>query len=372
MFVFGLILGLPGTVLGLPDVVGRFGLTLADRGTLIAALFVGLLVGSLGSGPFVDRVGQRASLVASAALVAVCLPLFATASTFLLASIALGALGLAGAGFNTASNALSSDLFPEERGRRMNGIAIAVGLGGVALPVAAALTAGRFSWQVIVFAAAALAVVVAIGAAALRLPDDATLPVASSGVQAWRQVLRRPGFAWFCALLALGGANEASTAGWTSTFLLASGFTPVAAAWGLSSLWLGFIVGRALFAGRVDQAKQAAIIRAGVGGAAGVVLLVATKTSPLIAIAPFLVGASIAIIMATSLALAAERYPGNTGTLIGTLLTLSQIGGIAVPELIGVVAERANVRAGMSIIAVSCALTAVAAWRADSATRAGD
>lgn len=364
MFVFGLILGLPGTVLGLPAVIGRLGLTLADRGTLIAALFVGLLIGSICSGPFVDRVGQRASLVASAALVALCLPLFAGASSFLLASTALGALGLAGAGFNTASNALSSDLFPEERGRRMNGIAIAVGLGGLALPVAAALTAGRFSWQVIVFAAAALAVVVAIAAAALRLPEDVHVSVARSGVQAWRHLLRKPGFAWFCTLLALGGANEASTAGWTSTFLLASGFTPSAAAWGLSSLWLGFIVGRTLFAGRVDRAKQTAIIRAAAGGAAGVILLVATKMAALIAIAPFLVGASIAIIMATSLALAAERYPGNTGTLIGTLLTLSQVGGIAVPELIGVVAERMGVRAGMSVVALSCALTAVVAWRA--------
>lgn len=364
MFVFGIILGLPGTVLGLPEVVGRLGLTLADRGTLIAAMFIGLLVGSLGSGPFVDRVGQRASLVVSAALVAICLPLFAAASSFLLASTALGALGLAGAGFNTASNALSSDLFPEERARRMNGIAVAVGLGGLALPVAAALTEGRFSWQLIVFAAAAVAVVVAIAAAALRLPEAIRVPIARSGVQAWRHFLGRPRFAWFCVLLALGGANEASTAGWTSTFLLASGFRPAAAAWGLSSLWLGFIAGRMLFAGRVEHAKQAAIVRAALGGAACVFLLTVTRSVAVIAIAPFLVGASIAIIMATSLALAAERYPGNTGTLIGTLLTLSQVGGIAVPELIGVVAERAGVRAGMSLVGVSCVLTAVAAWRA--------
>ena len=45
MFVFGMILGLPGTVLGLPETVEQFGLTLADRGVLIAALFAGLLLG---------------------------------------------------------------------------------------------------------------------------------------------------------------------------------------------------------------------------------------------------------------------------------------------------------------------------------------
>src|SRR5687768_8656612 len=116
MFVFGIILGLPGTVLGLPEVAAQFGLTLADRGTLISTLFVGLLVGSVLSGRLIETLGQRASLTLSAALVAICLPLFAAASTFALAAGALAAVGIACAGMNTASNALSSDLFPDERG----------------------------------------------------------------------------------------------------------------------------------------------------------------------------------------------------------------------------------------------------------------
>jgi fucose permease len=363
MFVFGIILGLPGTVLGLPDVVGRLGLTLADRGTLIATLFVGLLIGSFASGPAVDAIGQRASLVLSAALVAICLPLFAIASSFILASSTLVALGLAGAGINTASNALSSDLFPAERARRMNGIAIAVGLGGLALPLVTACAPGRFSWQQIVIAAAALAVLVLIAAVQLRLPRAASVE-AHGGVRAFGYFLRQPGFAWFCVLLALGGANEASTAGWTSTFLLAAGFTPAAAAWGLSSLWLGMIAGRVLFAGRVDRAKRAAVIRGGVAGALCVAVLIATQNPVVIAVMPFLTGTSIAVVMPTSLALAGERYPGNTGTLIGTLLTLSQVGGIAVPALIGRVGEVAGIRAGMSVLIVNSALAALVAWRA--------
>ena len=60
MFVFGMVLALPGTVLALPDVVSRFELTLATRGLLISALFLGLLGGSfvpLGDGLFA-RVGE--------------------------------------------------------------------------------------------------------------------------------------------------------------------------------------------------------------------------------------------------------------------------------------------------------------------------
>jgi fucose permease len=184
------------------------------------------------------------------------------------------------------------------------------------------------------------------------------------GAHAFGHLARQPGFIWFCVLLALGGANEASIAGWTSTFLLASGFTPVTAAWGLSSLWLGFIAGRMIFAGRVDRAKRAAIVRAALAGAACVAVLIATRLTMVIAIAPFAIGAAIAIIMPTSLALAGERYPGSTGTLIGTLLTLSQVGGIAVPALIGVVAQHAGIRAGMAVLMVNSSLAALVAWHA--------
>jgi MFS family permease len=160
MFVFGMILGLPGTVLGLPETVQQFGLTLADRGLLIATLFAGLLLGSLLSGPLVDALGQRAALLVSSALVALCLPLFALATSFLVASSALIALGLASASINTASNALSSELFPGERGRRMNMIAVMVGLGGLTMPTATVLASASVSWRAVVIGGGVLSGVV--------------------------------------------------------------------------------------------------------------------------------------------------------------------------------------------------------------------
>src|SRR5262245_27143783 len=135
MLVYGIILGLPGTVLGLPETAAEFGLTLIGRGSLISALFVGLLAGSLLSGPLVDRLGYRASLARSSALVALAMPLLALARVPLHAGAAIAALGLASAGMNTASNALSSDLFPGERAIRMNRLGILVAIGGLLMPV---------------------------------------------------------------------------------------------------------------------------------------------------------------------------------------------------------------------------------------------
>jgi MFS family permease len=207
MFVFGMILGLPGTVLGQPETVEQFGLTLADRGLLISTLFTGLLFGSLLSGVVVDALGQRASLIVSSALAALCLPLFATATSGLLAASALFALGLASASINTASNALSSELFPDERGRRMNGIAIMVGLGGIAMPTATVLASHLVSWRGVVVGGGILSALVALaGLMPIALPPRKSVK-GSDPFTAWRQFGGQPAFAIFLLLIMLGGGN---------------------------------------------------------------------------------------------------------------------------------------------------------------------
>lgn len=353
MFVFGMILGLPGTVLGQPETVQQFGLTLADRGLLISTLFTGLLFGSLLSGVVVDALGQRASLVVSSALVALCLPLFATASSAVLAASALFALGLGSASINTASNALSSELFPDERGRRMNGIAIMVGLGGIAMPTATVLASHLVSWRAVVLGGAALAALVALsGIMPIALPPRNPVK-GSDPITALRQFARQPAFAIFLLLILLGGGNEASMAGWTSSFVIASGMSASTATWVLSSHWLGLILSRALFSNRVDRAKEIAVERSAVLSALVLLVLVVSPSPVVVMFGPFVVGICMALVMPTSLALAGERIEGNPGALFGGLLTLAQIGGMVLPASIGLVAQVTSVRLALALVVAS-------------------
>jgi len=359
MFVFGMILGLPGTVLGLPETVQQFGLTLADRGLLISTLFTGLLFGSLLSGLVVDALGQRVSLVVSAALVAVCLPLFATASNAVLAASALFALGLASASINTASNALSSELFADERGRRMNGIAIMVGLGGIAMPTATVLASHLVSWRAVVIGGGALSALVALsGVVPIALPPRKSVK-GSDPVTVLRQFGRQPAFVIFLMLIMLGGGNEASMAGWTSSFVIASGMSSSVATWVLSSHWLGLILSRALFSSRVDRAKEIAVERSAVLSALALLVLVVSPSSVVVMCGPFVVGMCMALVMPTSLALAGERIQGNPGALFGGLLTLAQIGGMVLPASVGLVAQYTSVRLGLVLVVASYGAIAV-------------
>ena len=375
MLVFGVVLGLPGTVLGLPETVAELGLTLTSRGTLISALFVGLLVGCLLSGAVVDALGYRASLAVSLGLVAIAMPLLAMARTAVLAGTAIVALGVAAAGVNTASNALSSDFFPGERARRMNRLAILAGIGGLTMPVAISLSSAGVSWRTIVVAGGALSALLALACAWVPPMDTGRLKAAPTSLKAaptslnaaptslgqrhsplWaiRRFAGQPGFAWLGLALLLGGGNEAALAGWISTYVQAAGFSASAATWVLASHWLGLIVARTLLSPRVERVKTAAIVRSAIAGAVCVALFVVVRAQGWLAISPFVIGFSIALIVPTTLALAGDRYPGNTGALFGLLLTLLQVGGIALPATIGLVSDRAGLRPGVSVIALSC------------------
>jgi DHA1 family bicyclomycin/chloramphenicol resistance-like MFS transporter len=358
MLVYGIVLSLPGTVLGLPETVAELGLTLTCRGSLISALFVGLLIGSVLSGPLVDALGYRASLALSSGLVALAMPLLAVMRTPLLAGATIVALGLAAAGMNTASNALSSDLFPGERATRMNRLAILVGIGGVMMPVTTVVSSVLVSWRAVVVAGGVLAAFVALACA--WVPPVTTITAQPQSLAlALRRFARRPGFVWLAAALLLGGANEAALAGWISTYLQAEGFSASAATWILASHWVGLIVARSLLSPRVERTKATAVFRSAVVGALSVAVFVLVGGGVWLAVMPFVIGCAIALVVPTMLALAGDRYPGNMSALFGLLLTLLQVGGIALPGAIGFISERAGLRAGVSLIAVSCLLVAV-------------
>ena len=363
MLVYGIVLSLPGTVLGLSETAAELGLTLTSRGSLISALFIGLLFGSLLSGPIVNALGYRTSLALSSGLVALAMPLLAVMRTPLLAGVTIVALGVASAGMNTASNALSSDLFPGERAIRMNRLAILVGMGGVLMPVTTVVSSVLVSWRTVVVAGGVLAALVALSCvwvpAAVRVEGSSRGAPPHSLGYALRRFARQPGFLWLAAALLLGGGNEAALAGWISTYLQAAGFNASTSTWLLASHWLGLIVARLTLSPRVERTKAAAVVRSAVAGATSVGVFVLISAHGWLAIMPFVLGCAIALAVPTMLALAGDRYPGNMSALFGLLLTLLQVGGIALPSAIGFIADRGGLRLGVSLIAFSSLVVAL-------------
>ncbi len=369
MSIFGVVLALPGAALGLADVRARLGLDLAQQGQMILLVFAGLAVATLIVGPLIDRFGTRRVLAVSALVIAGGLVLFAAARGEALVALAMITLGIGAAGINTAANVLVSEAYGPARGPMLNRLAISAGLGGVLLPLLTALTVGVVPVRGIALLFAALGV----GAAGwtMRLTFPRIEAHASLDLAAIWRIGRLPGLWLFGVLLLLEAANEATMAGFTSTYGQEIGLTPTAATWVLSAHWAALIAGRAVIAGMLERiGKRRVALRSAAAALASALVLVLVPTPLGLAIAAVAMGLALSVIFPTIVALAGERYARNAGTVFGWLLAVAQLGGIVFPSLAGAIAQQTSVRAAMGVVVfTTAALLALAIPVTRSASR---
>jgi FHS family glucose/mannose:H+ symporter-like MFS transporter len=346
IFVFGIVLALLGTLFGLPGMRERLGIDLAGQGNLFLLLYAGIFAASLVGGPLIDHVGNKVVLTASSLLVALAMAGFALADTFALAGGAALALGLGGGGLNAANNVLVSDLYPENRGPRLNILGTFFGVGALCIPLAAAGLAARLSVTRLLAGSAVLAGLSAVAYAALAFPSAHEAETFSWSRAA--RVVRYPGVLLFGLLLLFQSGNEASIGGWTSTYVGEVGWSTQVATWVLSGYWAALMLARLLSARLLSHAaKPRLVLLSGVGSAAGCVLLLVASSLPLVATGVVLLGASYANVYPTTLAMVGDRYQRFTGTVFGVLFSIALVGGMAFPWAIGHISQALGVRAGM-------------------------
>jgi predicted MFS family arabinose efflux permease len=149
-----------------PFLIDDLAISRADLGLLVAVVAGVSAVLSPVAGALVDRIGDRAALLAVLGTGAVSLALMAAASTFVAMSLALTLAGLCRAGANPATNRLISVRLPRGRrgwitGVKQSGETVAIVLAASSLPAAAAL----WGWRAPLLILGAAAAVTLLGAA---------------------------------------------------------------------------------------------------------------------------------------------------------------------------------------------------------------
>lgn len=363
MLVFGIVLAILGTVFGLPAMHARMQVSLVQQGTLILLLYAGIFVSSLVVGPLIDHLGNKSNLLSSSLLVALAMIFFAGAQSFTTASVAAVLLGLGGGGLNTCTNVLVSDLYAAQRGPMLNLLGIFFGVGALSIPLMTASIAGHFTIPQLFYFCAVLAIVCAIWYALISFPPAKTKQAFSWSelvmVAKYHGVLML-GFILFCE-----SGNEACIAGWTSTYMGVTGYTPRVATLVLASYWAALMLSRIL-AARLLQAtgKASLVVWAGIVSLAGCVVLLSARSLILFFLGTALIGLSYGPIFPTTLAIAGDRHPERAGTVFGLLFSIALIGGMIFPWAVGQVSQQVGVRSGMvvpglgaiGIVALSIAL----------------
>lgn len=348
IFVFGTVLAILGTVFGLPAVRARLQVSLAQQGTLFLLLYLGIFAASLVIGPLIDHLGYKANVLVSSLIVTSAMLSFAAAHSFVTAAGAAILLGVGGGGLNTSTNALVSDLYGEQRGPMLNLLGIFFGVGAISVPLLATSIEGRITITQLFFLCAVLAVLCALWYALMSFP-----PARTKQAFSWRELL---GVARYEGVLLLGlvlfveSGNEACIAGWTSTYVAASGHSPRIATLVLLAYWAALMVSRILAASLLRRVgKSQLVVAAALLSVGACALLLSTRSLSLLLAATALIGLSYGPIFPTTLAIAGDRYSQRAGTVFGLLFSIALMGGMLFPWAYGQVSQNVSVRAGMLV-----------------------
>jgi FHS family glucose/mannose:H+ symporter-like MFS transporter len=348
ILVFGVVLAILGTMFGLPAMRARLGITLAQQGTLLLLLYLGIFTSSLLVGPLIDHLGNKPNLLVSSLIVAVAMFWFAGARSFAAAMAAAIALGLGGGGLNTCTNVLVSDIYGAQRGPMLNLLGIFFGVGALFVPLLAASLEGFFTIPQLFLLCAVLAGVCALVYAVISFP-----PASTTQSFLWNDLLgvaRYPGILLLAFILFLESGNEACIAGWTSTYVDATGYTPRIATLVLAAYWAALMLSR-IVAARVLRGirKSKLVLYTALLSLAGCTILLSGQSLGLLFAGTALIGLSYGPIFPTTLAIAGDRYPQQTGSVFGFLFAIALVGGIMFPWAVGQISEQVSVRAGMLV-----------------------
>jgi MFS family permease len=359
-WIFGIILALLGQLFGIPAATAHAGLDLDAQARLLLTLFTGQLLFTAVAGRVADRLGSTRVLAAGSLVMAAAVFLLASGAGFRPAMIATLLMSLGGAAVNAASNTLVSTLYGDRRGQMLNVLGVFGAAGSVSVPlVFSGVTtyAQVYTRLLLLGGACGLA-----GVLHLLQPRPTRAGVIAAPRGTTRAALKDPWVLALTFLLIIDFGNEAVMAGWIAPYTLSA--VPQASATLMVGLYWG-----ALAAGRllmpfvlVRMSKLVLLGIASSAATAGFAAISTARTPFTLGLAVLLTGLAIAPMAPTTLSVAGDRYPRNTGAVFGLLLSLGQLGGMILPWSVARVAVTAGFRSGILVSSAAGVLMTVLLW----------
>lgn len=334
---------------------GPAGLSNEALGRLGSVSFVGLVAGIIVTGPLADRFGVKLFALAGNCLIAVSLACMAFAPSYATLMAALFFLGMGSGILDMVLSPIVAALHPERRTSAMNWLHsyYCVGAAFTILAGTLALRLG-FGWRECCLLLLALPVTLVAAMAPLQFPEL----VGESGRLPLTALLRRHWFLIALAAIFLGGATELGMAQWLPAYAEISLNYP---AWMGGTALLLFSVAMAagrIVAGTLGHTLDPFVIMAWACGLT-VILFLAASFAPIAWVAlacAVLAGFTGSCLWPTLLAVTSDRFPDGGASMFGALAALGNAGGIFMPWLVGIVADRSELAIGLATSAAAPAL----------------
>lgn len=326
-----------GVAFGATSLRATLHATLRQQGTIFLTLYLGVLFANLVISPLIASFGRKSMLLLSHGLLIAALLFFPHLHSVASAASAAMVLGWGGGAINVAVNALVSDIYPLNRPARLNLLGVFFGFGALCSPLlsgaAKDLTVGRFF---------GISLIVPLCSVILTGVLRFTPASPRSELTAARHLLSeiRSAIAIVASILFFENGNEAVIASWTSTVVLARGFSSRSATIVLTVYWACLMLGRLLaakFGSRLPRRRF-------VLGCAAIALLGSLtfwRAVGLVQICTgiILIGLFSAPIFKTALGAAGDLHQHVAATLFGPLFAVSLIAASGAPWIAGRIAQ---------------------------------
>ena len=328
----------------------RYGFAYGMTGTLLSLMSIGNLLAGFLIAMLPGALGMKRSVLLLTVGYAVGYCLMGATGAVALLALAFFLVGIAkGSAMNTCTILVSDN--SENRTRGMNLMHSCYACGALLCPFLIA-AAAKVSTELAVFLLAALGFVLWLVYAFTPLGSGA----AKSGAKAkevtdW-SFLRSPRFWLLTGLLFCQNAAEQSVTGWMVTYFKGSGIIAGSLAYTVTVMWGATLVARLLIAFVFPfRNPRKAMVGMSVLCTFFYVLLVMAHTQ----------GAAIALLFAFAFSMAglnptavASAGRMTSVTSMGIMLPVASSGAILMPWIIGIIAEKVSLAAGMASNIVPC------------------
>lgn len=348
----------------LPAIAASFALSMAESGVIFTVSFLGLVAFILAGGVLADRWGKRRVLAVALAGFTLALLAMPLAPSFAAVCAVTFFIGGFGGILESQIGALVVALNPERPSYSLNMAQVFFGVGALVGPIAAGmLLAAGFDWRLCYAVLGVLALALTVLFVAIRVPELASTDRISWA--AFAALVRDRRFLLICLCMMLYTGAEVGSWGWMSTFLTRSlGFSIIESSVAVGLFWAAMTIGR-LLCGQLTLRYELRTIVIGLAGLAALATLASGLVEARAAV--WAVIAALGLTYSSQWPLIAaygsERYTASSGTVFALLVGSGGLGTTVVPYLMGLIGERATIRAAMiSPAALFLAIVAIFWW----------
>ena len=340
--------GILNTILGpmLPILIARWSLNDTQAGNLFLIQFFASLVGVQLSGVLLAKLGFRPAFLLGLVLMSVGMATLYSGPAWLgMCAVAVYGLGL---GFIIPTdNLMIAELSPQGRAAAVSLLNFYWGVGAVFCSLSIAWAYAHKLLPLFLGAVSIFPILLAIGVYRLPFPG----PVKSTDASApWREIWKTPAFWLFAVVFFLYPGAETAVGGWIGSYVTRMGeakMGPMMPAF----FWCALTVGRASANFVLKRVTEQWVLRAGFGlGAAGIVLMLQSRSPAGVILSALITGVSFAILYPITVARLSHHFGPAARSVGPVMFSLAALGPAIVPWTVGVVSNATgNLRVGLGV-----------------------